>query len=250
MVSVDPMGLGVGVYTGAVTVLSNGASNSPQKIQVVLTVSEALAGEFVDDFERMAGEVLGNGWIEKSEGAFGLGEGVVVKRGVGSGYRDNIVYRPASEDLLDVEASVEFRLLSMPPGYPQVFVRVQSETVGVGNELDGYILYVADDASLAVVGRQVGSDFVATLGVVAISPGLNTVDTFRLRLRAEGVAPVEIGAYVERLIGGSWETIGQAVVLDEGPGRIDRAGSVGFGGYVEPNYVYDNFIRSDLSGAP
>jgi len=207
-------------------------------------------GPFIDDFSRQAGEALGNGWIEKSEGAFGLDGGYVVKRGVESWSRDSIVYRPASEDVLDVEASGEFQLLSLPPGYPQVFVRVQAESAGVRNELDGYILYVADDAGLAVVGRQVGSEFVTTLGVLELSPGLNTVETFRLRLRAEGVAPVEIEAYVERLVGGSWETIGQAVVVDDGDERIDRAGSVGFGGYVEPNYVYDNFTRSDLSDAP
>lgn len=209
-------------------------------------VAGAAAGQFVDDFDRADAPDLGNGWIEKNPAAFSVSAAQAAKLGVGTGYRDNIAYRPAVEDLLDVEASVELRLLANPPGYPQILVRVQSATVAAANVLDGYILYVSNNAGQAVLGRQTGNSFVATLATIGINPALNTADTFRLRLRAEGTNPVDLEAYVERLNGGSWDVIGQAFFSDFAANRIGTAGTVGFGGYVESSYRYDNFGRVDL----
>ena len=53
--------------------------------------------QFVDDFSRPDSAALGNGWLEKSQAAFDLVGGQVTKQAVGSGYRDNIVYRPAGK---------------------------------------------------------------------------------------------------------------------------------------------------------
>ena len=203
--------------------------------------------QFVDDFNRSDSSNVGNGWVEKSPAAFSLNAGAVEKAQVGSSYWNNIVFRPASENLQNVEASVEFTLNALPPRYPQIFTRVQTATALTADYLDAYILYISNSATDAVLGRQEGSNFATTLASIAIAPGLNTTDTFRLRLSASGTNPVNLDAYVERFNGGGWDVIGQASVADSSPQRITGAGSVGFGGSnQEDEYIYDNFARTDL----
>ncbi|MCX8116118.1 MAG: IPT/TIG domain-containing protein, partial [Burkholderiaceae bacterium] len=203
-----------------------------------------------DDFQRADGAALGNGWIEKTPAAFSIQSGAVAKVAAGNGYLDNLVYRPAVEDVRDVEASVELRLLAASPGYPQIHVRIQSAGAALAGWLDSYILYVDGDNTRAVLGRQRGSAFVAPLATITIAPALNTADTFRLRLRAVGTSPVQLAAFVERLAGGSWQVIGQAAVNDLAPDRITAAGAVGFSGYIETAYRYDNFVRTNLTSPP
>ena len=87
-------------------------------------ISSAANAQFVDDFDRPDNAALGNGWIEKTPSAFDLNNGAARKLFISSDYRDNIVYRPASENALDIEASLEFRLTSGSPGYPQLLTRV------------------------------------------------------------------------------------------------------------------------------
>jgi len=245
-ISANITGLTAGIYQGFVTVSHPEAENSPQTISVVLEVDDPIPGDFFDDFNRGDGEEIGNGWMQKNGGAFSLLGGAVMKRPVSSGYRDNVCYRPSSEDLLDVEASVEFRLVSLPPGYPQLYVRLQSDTVQEANILDGYVLYIYDDAAFGGLARQRGSDFVAVLSSINLLSALNTTDTFRLRLRTVGTNPVELTAFIERSISAGWQVIGEATALDDSPDRITNTGSVGFGGYVEGNYLYDNFRRIEI----
>lgn len=199
-----------------------------------------------DDFNRADSAALGNGWIEKNPNAFSIQGNRVVKNAVSTGYRDNVVYRPAAEDSLDVEAAIEFRLTGMPAGYAQVFTRLQASTVSTSDRLDGYMVYLDDSTTRAILGRQTGSDFVTTLATITISPALNTTDLYRLRLRTTGTSPVNLEAYVERQSGAGWEVIGQAMATDSAENRIATAGAVGFGGYVESTYVMDNFTRVDL----
>lgn len=203
-----------------------------------------------DGFARPDNANLGNGWIEKRPAAFSLASEGVTKLASGTGYRDSIAYRPGSEDVADVEASIELRLLGSPPGYPQVHTRIQSGTAAISNWLDSYILYVANNTSQAVLGRQLGNSFVTTLASFTISPALNTSDTYRLRLRTVGTAPVQLNSYVERWDGTAWQIIGQASYSDSSGQRIINAGSVGFSGFVETSYRYDNFVRTNLSGTP
>jgi len=202
--------------------------------------------QFTDDFSRLDSADVGNGWIEKNPTAFALLDNSASKLAVGAGYRDNIVYRPAIEDLLDVEASVEFRMTDDSPGYPQVFTRVQSATAEIGDWLDGYILYVNNSNTQAVLGRQNGSAFVTTLAGINFASSLNTTDRFRLRLRTTGISPIRLDAFVERWNGTSWDIIGQASVDDSSADRHSNSGSVGFGGYVEASYTYENFSATDL----
>ena len=141
---------------------------------------------------------------------------------------------------------MEFRLSALAPGYPQIFSRVQSATSGIAGQLDGYILYVNNSSGDAVLGRQRADNFVEALANVTIAPGLNTNDLYRMRLRAEGTAAVDLTATFERWTGSTWVVIGQATATDAAANRISTAGAVGFGGFVESNYAFDNFSVTDL----
>lgn len=219
-----------------------GGLSNPQSFSIIDPGST-----FFDDFERADSGSLGNGWQEKDPAAFFVINGQAQKQVNSSGYRDNIVYRPATEDTLNTEVTLEFRLLDAQPGYPQILVRVQSDTAAIPDTLDAYMLYINDNPGQAIIGRQTGTSFVTTLANINISPNLNTADTYRLRLSATGTNPVTIDAYIERLNGSVWETIGQASVSDTSAERIENPGSAGFGGYIEGSYLFDNFRRIDLS---
>src|SRR5690606_12658890 len=111
------------IGTAAVAVQSPGPGGGTSNVESFLVTGAG--GSFFDDFERADGADLGNGWVEKTPGAFSLQGGRVVKSATPVGFADNVVYRP--EAMLDGEASVEVRFSSLPPGYAQVFVRGQPE---------------------------------------------------------------------------------------------------------------------------
>ncbi|MGH3371851.1 MAG: LamG-like jellyroll fold domain-containing protein, partial [Nocardioidaceae bacterium] len=232
--------------TAAVTVFTpppGGGTSNPQPFSIVEP-----GGTFFDDFSRADNTELGNGWVEKTPGAFSLTGARVSKAATGTGYADNLVYRPASENMLDREASVEVRFGSLPPGYAQVFVRGQTETIATPGTFSGYLLFTDNDPGRAFLSRIENGAFVS-LAQITIVPGLNTTDTFRLRLRATGTDPVMLGAFVERFTGTEWTVIGQATVNDSAPTRFATAGTVGFTGYIEGGvYTFDNFTRTDLAG--
>lgn len=217
---------------------------------VVSLVAGLAQANITDNFARADSPTIGNGWIEKTPAAFSIQGGGVAKVAAGNGYLDNLVYRPASEDVLDVEASIELRLLASNPGYPNINVRIQSSTAAFVSFLNSYILYVDGSSAGAVLGRQTGSGFVTTLADIPIAPAMNQTDTYRLRLRAVGTSPVQLSAFIERLSGSTWQIIGQASVSDSAPDRIMSPGSVGFSGYLETSYRFDNFVRTNLTGLP
>ncbi|TMI95192.1 MAG: hypothetical protein E6H01_14530 [Bacillati bacterium ANGP1] len=211
-------------------------------------VPAAHAQQFFDDFNRPDSVDIGNGWVEKTPGAFSLAGNQVIKAPTSTGFADNLVYRPSGENMLDGEASVEVRFNSMPPGYAQVFVRGQTSTIANAGVFDGYLLYTDNDPGRALLDRIENGGF-APLTQITINPGLNTVDTFRLRLRATGINPVTLAAIVERFTGTSWTVIGQATVNDTAPTRFATAGSVGFTGFIEGGvYTYDNFTGTSFDG--
>ena len=232
--------------TASVTVFNpapGGGTSAAQTFSI-----QAVGEGFFDNFERANNADLNNGWIEKNPEAFSIVNGTATKQPAGLGYRDNVAYRPASENLLDVEASMEIRLSDNAPGYPQLFTRLQSATVAQANILDGYILYINNNNSQAILGRQTGPNFVASLASINLNPALNTTDLFRLRLRSTGAFPVSLAAFVERWNGSGWDVIGQASTIDSDGNAIQTAGAAGFGGYVEASYSYDNFTTTDLGG--
>jgi len=212
----------------------------------VFTILASSSG-FIDGFDRVDSTILGNNWIEKNPSVFILNSGQVAKQSVSTGYRDNIVYRPSSEDILDAETSIVFNLTNASPGYPQLFTRVQSSTVAVPDVIDGYMLYVDDSTTRVVVGRQLGNNFLTELGSFTVSPALNTTDTFRLRMSAVGTNPVVVTGYVERFNGASWDIMGQGTYTDIAASRIVTPGTSGFSGYIETSYIFDNFSNINLS---
>ena len=202
------------------------------------------SGDFFDDFDRPDSGELDRRWVQKTPGAFAMAGGRVTKAATATGFADNLVYRPAIENLLHVEASVEVRFDSLPPGYAQVFVRGQTDTIANAGVFSGYLLFTNNDPGRAALSRVVNGAFVP-LADITIDPALNTTDTFRLRLRATGTDPVELAAFVERFTGTSWTVVGQTTVDDGAPTRLSRPGTVGFTGYVEGGvYTYDNFTRT------
>lgn len=199
------------------------------------------AGAFHDGFERADADVLGNGWTEKTAGAFALSAGRVVKAATATtSYRDNMVYRPAAEDTADVEASIEMTV-DAAVQYPQLFVRAQRATIATANTYDGYLLYVANNPASAVLGRQRGTVFVVTLATITIDPPLDPAQRYRLRLAARGTSPVALDAWIERLAGASWIVDGEAHVMDADALRIESAGAVGFSANEAATPIYDDF---------
>ena len=213
------------------------------------TVNPIVPGDFVDTFNRANSTTIGNGWLEKTAAAFELLNNEAARTGTGIDYRDNLLYRPAAEDILDVEASVEMRLTAALPGYPAIFVRGQSSTIATNLTLDAYLLYIDNTTTGAVLARQRGANYDEPLANIALSSALNTTDRFRLRLRATGTNPVQVSGFVERLNGGNWQIIGEAVANDSTANRIGTAGSVGIGGYVELSPRFDNFSRTAVGGS-
>ncbi|NJO13636.1 MAG: hypothetical protein HC872_09430 [Gammaproteobacteria bacterium] len=229
-----------------ITVFNSGTGGGTSPTSLTFVVTPPVAASFVDEFARPDSDALGNGWIEKMANAFFLVGERAAKQSNSGDYRDNLVYRPASENVLNVEATMTMRVTSTFPGYPQLFVRGQTGTIAAGGTMDAYMLYVDNSSSLAVLGRQIGTTFVQTLAYVNIAPSLNTTDTYRLRLSASGTTTVQLQAYIERLNGGSWQIIGQASYSDTAANRIATAGTVGFGGYTENTYSFDTFTRTVL----
>ena len=203
---------------------------------------------FEDSFSRAEGPSIGNGWIEKNGGTYSLAGGEVVRIETSESYRDNMVYRPASEDVRDVEISIRFRFTATPPEHAQIFVRGAASTIADPDSYDGYLLYiVGGQADRAVLGRQRGSVFVTTLSSIPLSPPLDAVSAFRMTLSATGGRPVALRAKIEREGGGSWTQIGEAIVNDDAAEQIRSGGTVGFAGNETATYVYDDFRRVFLA---
>lgn len=212
-------------------------------------IVDAATSDFVDMFSRADSANIENGWIEKNPTAFSVTAGEVTRVATSpESYRDNLVYRPAQEDALDVEISVEVRFTQTPPRFPQIFVRARSATIATVDSYDGYLLYVdgSTTANQVVLGRQLGTPFVATLSTFTLSESLSTTDRYRMVLRAQGTAPVMLAARVEKLVGAAWSTIGSTTFEDSAAERITTPGTVGFAGDEVAAYVYDDFRRTLL----
>ncbi len=205
------------------------------------------AADLVDTFSRADGDEIGNGWIEKLPSTYSLAAGEVVRIETLESYRDNMVHRPASEDLRDVEISVRVRFTAIPPGFAQIFVRGASATIGAPDSYDGYLLYIdGGTTDEAVLGRQRGTVFVTTLSRFQLSPPLEAGGTYRLMLRASGAQPVALRARIDRLEGEVPTRIGETAIEDHDAAQIDAAGTVGFAGNEAATYVYDDFQRVPL----
>ena len=168
------------------------------------------SGGFFDDFNRPNSADLGNGWTEKYPPAFSIQNNEVVMIDTGIiDYHDTIVYRPAGEDLRDVELGLEFRVLSTL-AFPQLHARVQRDTIEQPDTLDAYLLFVdgfEPSPGRAVIARQapVAGQFECyMLGIPFPSP-LQGTDRYRLRFRVVGANPVTLTGFVDRFDGTAWQ---------------------------------------------
>lgn len=201
---------------------------------------------FVDAFARADAADLGNSWIEKTPTTWSIAGERVTRADSTVSYRDNLVYRPSSEDVRDVEISIIGRFTTATTGSPQIFVRAQPGTIASPGEYDGYLLYVAGSSGGATVnlGRQRGSVFVVTLASTTLDDPLDTASDFRLSLRAIGAAPVMLRAQIDKRVAGAWTMVGEIVTTDADALRLDGPGSVGFSGDSNGTVTYDDFSRT------
>jgi hypothetical protein len=228
----------------SVTVVNSSGTSS----QLVFNVQPNTGSVSLDDgFNRADSAAIGSNWVEKTAAAFTLQSGAALKVATANGdYRNNIVLRPAAEDRRDAEALMEFRVRSLPIGYPTLLARVQQATAMTNNGFEGYLLFM-DDSNSVVLARQRLGDWETRLSTFNLSQGLTVNGTYRMRLSAVGDATVALQAAVERLdSNGVWTVIGQTSFNDSSAQRVAAPGSVGFGGYVEAAYSFDNFRRVNL----
>jgi hypothetical protein len=199
------------------------------------------AKTFFDDFQRPNADPLGNGWVERFSGAFTIANGTATKQTSINGYRDNIVYRPASEDLADVEVSAEVRFTgSGPVDRPMLWARAQKIAP---NKVDGYHVYLDCCTNHFHLARHVGAESteVAAFDTRALVPN----ETYRWTLRVTGTVSTAVYARVEaRRDTGGWEMLGQTGYVDVDSDRIATPGAAGFSGDVQNGYTFDNFSRT------
>ena len=204
---------------------------------------------FFDDFNRPDDASIGNGWIEKNPNAWLLKSGQVVREdNDGLNFQDNISYRPSSEDVLNVQSSVQF-VVTGTTGFPQVWTRVQKGAVIQANQIGGYGLSMSGSGNLAAVFRCDPVNCPVQLTQFNVTPALDSSSTYRLRLITTGTDPVQIQGFIERQVGTDWSVIGTVTLTDSTADRITTAGSVGFSAAAgDPNgiYSYDDFTRTAL----
>src|SRR5687767_14227610 len=78
-------------------------------VVLALLISVPAAAQFSDNFTRADSDAVGNGWIEKHPDLFSIAANRAQKNARSSSYLDNVLYRPAAENVLDVEATAEIR---------------------------------------------------------------------------------------------------------------------------------------------
>ncbi len=200
---------------------------------------------FLDDFERPNG-VVGNDWLLKTVDTFSLATGRLVPQPLD--YKRGLLYRPAIEDVLDVEVSLEALYDQVPPPTPtndvQVYARVQASSVVADDVIDAYMAWIDNGANLRL-GRHRGV-FLGVLDQALLAAPVDTTHTFRVRLRVTGRLPVVVHGVAERLDGANWTVLADLEVLDSTTQRIESPGSVGTSTDESVTFTCDNFRRQPL----
>jgi len=197
----------------------------------------AMLPTFSDDFSRPDG-TLGNGWIEKTAGAFSL-VGGAAQQNQGGIYRNLFISRPAAEDVLDVlaQVTVTFPATGADPG---LFARIQPGS-DVINHFVAYSVY-PDGANNLYVSRDDGTMFIDQ-GSSVISPPLLVGQSYRLSLQVTGTDPVQLVGSIAHLDGTVIATI---TANDGSTKRLTTPGSVGFGSSASVGGRWDDFKRVTL----
>lgn len=232
---------GVGAQGGSTSSAAGSTSSAGGAGGSSATTGGGGALAFFDDFNRPDDQQIGNGWLQKTPNCFDLIGNVVVKNAPGGSYKDNLVYRPGAEALLDVEVSAELEFTTAVIERPQLLVRIQMATILTPDGYDGYKVWIPASATQALLARQVGTGGSTTLATITVSPGFVQGERYRIRLRAVGTTPVQLDAYVELYNGMSWVGIGTASYADSDPARVTTPGVAAFSGATDTGYFFDNY---------
>jgi hypothetical protein len=197
---------------------------------------------FFDSFQRPANTEIGNGWIEKTPNVFSITDNKVT-RTLDGDWTTNQVSRPPSEDLADVEVSIEFTLLDVSqPDWPQVFVRGEPSTFA------GYYIWLEAGPSTYEtpidIARKGSAESWWTALDQKMAPVAVAGERYRLRIAARGANPVVVDGDYERWNGSAWDAVVTLHGEDSSPEAITGAGTWGFDGHTGTTtgpYVYDNF---------
>ena len=202
--------------------------------------SEAAASlpTFTDDFNRPDTTSVGNGWVEKTPGAFPVVAGAAQQSQTGI-YRNLFVARPASENVLDVlvQATVMFPNTMADPC---LFARIQPASIQK-DRFVGYSVY-PDGPDYLYISRDDGQMF-NDVGSAAISPALVPGMSYRLSLQVTGANPVHLVGSISKLDG---TVIAAITASDSNAKQITVAGVVGFGSSVAGGGRFDDFRRVTL----
>jgi len=247
------MGVSATVATSVDASSGSGEVDTGATVTTGAETGESTGGDptgFFDPFDRPDGAALGNGWIEKTPGAFRiLDEQVELESVNGQDFRDNLFYRPLDESLLDVEVTMTVNFFTDEPfGYPQMHLRVQAEDIVTPLSLTSYAVFVDSGDPMVpqlTVNRIAGPDFGPAVSE-PIEPPPVDAETYRLRGRVTGTDPVVLEGFFEVWDGNAWEVRTEATLMDAAPDRITTAGTVGAGGHLE----LDHFALDDFGVVP
>jgi hypothetical protein len=232
---------------------TSGASAESDGSTSAETTTGGNAGGFYDAFDRPDAESIGNGWIEKTPTAFRLAdEQVALETTNGLDFRDNLVYRPLDESLLDVEVSTVLNFYTDEPfGYPQLHMRVQAGDVATGGSLTSYAVFVDSADPLApqlTVNRIDGPGFGPSQSEPIVPAPIDNA-TYRLRGRVTGTDPVVVEGWFEVWIAPEWQVVTTATFDDATAQRLTDPGTVGMSGHLElQHFQLDDFTYDDLGG--
>ncbi len=191
---------------------------------------------FADDFERRDSAGLGNGWSQK-DGTFALSGGEVVVTTMAAVYQNAMTWQPGVVGV-DAEASVELVPGSATPGWPNVMVRVQLDSVMTADVLDGYMFFRHHQNDNFEIARQHGSSF-TTLATGFF--GLTAGARYRMTFRATGTVPVVLTAHLHEDVNGSWVERLMLTSSDNDSSAITTEGSVGVTTHNDADFAFDNF---------
>jgi len=201
----------------------------------------------LDDFDRPDDTEIGGGWVEKRPESWQIVDGRIVFEASGSGYENNIVYRPFDEALLDVEVSLEFELLAIDmDNHPQVHVRLQPDDLDIPGSMTGYILYIEEDTLR--ITRQIAGGFDSNVPVGLADP-LEVGTPYRLTFSVVGEDPVHLEGRLHAWQADAWQLVGENIVDDDSANRVVEPGTMGFSGADGDqlaNFVYDDFALLPL----
>ena len=195
---------------------------------------------FADDFNRADGPV-GNGWLDPKS-SYRIEDNHLPISGSGFGFQADTLYRPKTDAVRDIKASIEFTPLSMPPNYPQVHVRAQP-----GDNYKCYAVGIPQSDNSFFFGRCAANSNFVSLADLALTENILAGRTYRLSISATGASPVHLIATLERKTESGFSVIGQKAIDDGDPDRVMEAGQYGISADSSPNWIYDNFVATKAS---